>query len=366
MRQGRNKGGDFPGFIACILRAVILCATLLPAAAGFAACPGQGPGRRRIGKDRCQDQRGRQKRLVLRGLRYSAEMDALDKAVEEAWKDTLRLLRSLRHCLRVSIERGGFMAEMTAQEAAEWGKTLDFPTVWATITKLGEKIDLVSSNTAAVIDKMGKRVDKAANTVDKLGERIDRVTANTAIAIDKLGERIDKRAEQVDRVTANTAVTIDKLGEKVDRVTANVGGLNVSMGELIETLFGPHIGEKFDVYQYNLKRIFKRVPIYDDTSRQRGEIDLLLSNTTICMALEVKRWLDNKTQIDEHVQRMKLIRQYPPAETKGKKLLGAMAGAVVTSEAREYAEESGFFVLELTGDDVCLLEPPEYFQPKEW
>ena len=25
------------------------------------------------------------------------------------------------------------MAEMTAQEAAEWGKTLDFPTVWAAL-----------------------------------------------------------------------------------------------------------------------------------------------------------------------------------------------------------------------------------------
>jgi hypothetical protein len=224
---------------------------------------------------------------------------------------------SSEFCNSFNIERmEAFMAEMTAEEAAEWGKTLDFPTVWATLTKLGE--------------------------------------------------RMDARAERVDRIMANTAARIDKLGERVDRVTANVGGLNVSMGELIETLFGPHIGEKFDAYQYNLKRIFKRVPIYDDASRQRGEIDLLLSNTTVCMALEVKRWLDGTAEIDKHIQRMKLIRQYPPAEAKGKKLLGAMAGAVVTVEAREYAEANGFFVLELTGDDVRLLEPPEHFQPKEW
>jgi hypothetical protein len=215
--------------------------------------------------------------------------------------------------------REACMAEMTAEEAAEWGKTLDFPTVWAAITKIGEKIDRVTAR----------------------GERFDE-------KFDKVGERIDKMAE------------------RVDRVTANVGGLNVSMGELIETLFGPHIGEKFDRYQYNLKRIFKRVPIYDDTSRQRGEIDLLLSNTTICMALEVKRWLDDKAQVDEHIQRMRLMGQYPPAEARGKKLLGAMAGAVVSAEVREYAEQRGFFVLELTGEDVCLLEPPENFQPKEW
>jgi hypothetical protein len=63
---------------------------------------------------------------------------------------------------------------------------------------------------------------------------------------------------------------------------------------------------------------------------------------------------------------MQLIRKYPPAEVKGKKLVGAIVGAVVAPEAREYAEQKGFFVLELTGEDVRLLEPPEGFKPKEW
>ncbi|MDR1859140.1 MAG: hypothetical protein LBQ69_06680 [Treponema sp.] len=47
---------------------------------------------------------------------------------------------------------GHFMAEMTAQKAAEWGKTLDFPAVWAALMKsqtqidqLGERIDRVNT-----------------------------------------------------------------------------------------------------------------------------------------------------------------------------------------------------------------------------
>jgi len=84
------------------------------------------------------------------------------------------------------------------------------------------------------------------------------------------------------------------------------------------------------------------------------------------MAVEVKRWLETTKDVDEHIKRMQLIHQYPPAEAKGKKLLGAIVGAVVTPDARKYAEENGFFVLELTGSDICLLEPPEGFQPKEW
>jgi hypothetical protein len=110
----------------------------------------------------------------------------------------------------------------------------------------------------------------------------------------------------------------------------------------------------------------RRVPIYDDNSRLRSDIDILLSNTTLCMAVEVKRWLEETSHVDEHIKRMQLIREYPPAEVKGKKLLGAIVGAVVTPEAREYAGQNGFFVLELTGEDIRLLEPPSNFQPKEW
>ena len=207
------------------------------------------------------------------------------------------------------------MAQMTAQEAAEWGKTLDFPTVWAAIMKTEANLD-------------------------RLEEKVDRVTAN----VDGL----------------------NKIAEKVERVSANVGGLNESMGDLIETLFAPHLGEKFDIYNYNLRRTYRRVPIYDDKVRMRTDIDILLSNTTVCMAVEVKRWLEKKNDVDDHIKRMQLIRQYPPAEVKGKKLLGAIVGAVVQPEAWEYAEQNGFFVLELTGEDVRLLEPSENFQPKEW
>ncbi|MDR2537187.1 MAG: hypothetical protein LBC46_03310, partial [Treponema sp.] len=65
-------------------------------------------------------------------------------------------------------------------------------------------------------------------------------------------------------------------------------------------------------------------------------------------------------------KRMELIRKYPPAETIGKKLLGAMAGGAVDPDVRDYAYKSGFFVLELTGESVNLLKPPEGFEPQQW
>ena len=260
------------------------------------------------------------------------------------------------------------MAEMTAQEAAEWGKTLDFPAVWAALMetrthldKLAEKVDRVTANVDG-LDKLAEKIDRVTANVDglnKMAEKVDRVTNVYELDIYEL----DKLKEKIDTFDKDS---FNKLKEKVDRVSENIGGLNLSMGDLIEVLFAPHLGEKFDAYNYNLRRIYRRVPIYDDNARLRSDIDFLLSNTTVCMAVEVKQWLEHKKDIDDHIKRMQLIRQYPPAEVKGKKLLGAIVGALVHPDARAYAEQNGFFVLELTGKDVRLLEPPKDFQPKEW
>jgi hypothetical protein len=47
-------------------------------------------------------------------------------------------------------------------------------------------------------------------------------------------------------------------------------------------------------------------------------------------------------------------------------MLGAMAGGIVDADVRRYAYENGFFVLELTGDTVELIPPPDGFVPRQW
>jgi hypothetical protein len=49
-----------------------------------------------------------------------------------------------------------------------------------------------------------------------------------------------------------------------------------------------------------------------------------------------------------------------------KKLVGAMAGDVVDADVRDYAHKAGFYILELTGESVTLIKPPESFVAKEW
>jgi hypothetical protein len=84
------------------------------------------------------------------------------------------------------------------------------------------------------------------------------------------------------------------------------------------------------------------------------------------MPVEVKRELDDKRDVDDHIRRMELIRKYPPLEVANKELLGAMAGGTVSSDIVRYAADAGLYVLELTGESVRLIPLPEGFKPGIW
>jgi hypothetical protein len=163
-----------------------------------------------------------------------------------------------------------------------------------------------------------------------------------------------------------TEEAVRKMAERVDRVTQNVGGLNRSVGELIETLIAARLWEKFNAYPYNFQRAYQRVPLYDENNRVRSDIDILLTNGDYVMAVEVKASLHREDDVDYHLKRMELILKYPPDQCKGKKLLGAIAGGTVAPDVRDYAHSVGFFVLELAGESVRLVETPKEFAPRQW
>ncbi|GHU88255.1 hypothetical protein FACS189476_05050 [Spirochaetia bacterium] len=178
----------------------------------------------------------------------------------------------------------------------------------------------------------------------------------------KTEEVVNKMAARVDQASA----AVKEMAARVDRVSENVGGVNQSMGELVETLISAKLWEKFDAYSYNFQRAYRRVELFDDTNRKRTDIDILLTNGEYAMAVEVKRHLDAKDDIDHHLRRMELIQKFPPNQCGGKKLLGAMAGGAVDTDMLDYAHSVGLFVLELTGDSVRLATPPAEFKPRQW
>jgi hypothetical protein len=235
---------------------------------------------------------------------------------------------------------------MTAEEAAEAGKSLSFEKVWAAFMQ-----------TDAKMERLAREADERYKETDKLLKETAEQQKETA----EQQTETDKMLKETDKMLRENARQLDKL-------SINVGGLNRSMGELVETLIAARLWEKFKSYNFNLNRAYQRVPIYDDTGRIRTDIDILLSNGDCAMAVEVKRELKNIEDIEYHIRRMDLIRRYPPAEIRinNKRLMGAMAGGVADPDVTAYAYECGFFVLELTGEAVQLAPPPPEFTPKMW
>jgi hypothetical protein len=118
------------------------------------------------------------------------------------------------------------------------------------------------------------------------------------------------------------------------------------------------LGDKFP--KYNFSRSFQRIRIFGKDKQPVTEIDILLSDDEWAMAVEVKRE-PRMSDVDHHLRRLDLMREYDLKEIGGKKLLGAVAGGVVPLDVREYAQKCGFYVLELNGDYVDLLPSPEGF-----
>ena len=207
-------------------------------------------------------------------------------------------------------------------------------------------------------------------TLDKLWEyfyassdRFEREAARRQTEWDK--QQAERRAEW-DKQKAEWDRQQAERDRRFDRLSENVGGLNRSMGELVETLIAARLWEKFSAYPYNLQRAYQRIPIYDENNKVLTDIDILLVDGEWAMAVEVKREADRTDEVERHIKRMGRIQKYPPALVTGKKLLGAIAGGVVSPDVMEEAHAAGFFVLELKGEAVELLPPPAGFKPMEW
>ncbi|MDR0388000.1 MAG: hypothetical protein LBH57_08175, partial [Treponema sp.] len=87
-------------------------------------------------------------------------------------------------------------------------------------------------------------------------------------------------------------------------------------------------------------------------------------NGEFALAVEVKSKLSQK-DVDAHVKRMGILRAYLDERNDTRKLLGAMAGAIVPPELRSYVLKKGFYLIEQSGDTVKI-EPPTGFKPKIW
>jgi hypothetical protein len=218
------------------------------------------------------------------------------------------------------------MAMMTAEQALENAKGITFEQFWA--------------------------------SMNRLQERQDRFQEQQEAAWAKQKEAWAKQEEADAEARARGA----KLDAYIDKLTKDICG---TRSGLIESLMTSRLWVKFNQYGYHFVRAYHRVQLFNEKNEELTDIAILLSSIDECMAVEVK-WEANTGVIERHLKRMKLIEKYPPAEVRGKSIYSAIAGVVVPAEVRDYAWSKGMYVLEMNGEQVSLLTPPEGFTEKAW
>ncbi|MDR3276480.1 MAG: hypothetical protein LBT11_04625 [Treponema sp.] len=204
---------------------------------------------------------------------------------------------------------------MTAEQAAEWGKTLSFEKVWTAMMETREQM---------------KESDKRFQAMSQ-----------------------ETRARQ------------EETARQIKEMAKHMGGLDHSFGDLAEHLVAPGIVEKFNVLGFHFSAITPGgIVILDDQGNELAEIDLLLENGEYSVAVEVKS-RPKTDDVDEHTGRLQVLRQYMDRHGDRRAIRGALAGAVFHDTVKKAALKAGLYVIVQTGDTMRI-ETPEGFSPRDW
>jgi hypothetical protein len=195
------------------------------------------------------------------------------------------------------------MEEMTAEQAAEWGKSLNFEKVWAMFAEIGRK-------------------------------------------------------------QAKTDEQMAKTDEQIRELSANIGGVNNTLGKWSEEMFAAKLCDKVNVLGYVFTKCGRNIRFWENGKRI-AEVDCFLENGSFVMPVEVKASVTTG-DVDKHIERIEKIRRYMDVRNDWRTIVGAVAGAVVSSEVCEYAQRNGLYVLVQSGESIAVADMAESFEVRKW
>ena len=172
------------------------------------------------------------------------------------------------------------------------------------------------------------------------------------------------RMKEHEKETQELKEQMKETDRRMKETDKRIGDLGNRFGELVEHLVAPSIKEKFRELGFSFDQISENIRITDSSNNFLAEIDLLLENGDIAIAVEVKS-KPSQNDVDQHINRMEVLRRRADKRKDNRKFQGAIAGAIMSHEVSSYAHKAGFYVIEQTGDTVKI-SIPEGFIPREW
>jgi hypothetical protein len=223
------------------------------------------------------------------------------------------------------------MEVMTAEQAAEAGKDLDFAKVWAALMENREQ----QRRTDEQIAKMSKEMDKLLAS----------------------GRRTDEQQRRTDEQIAKTSKEVAELSKNIDREHRSPGGWT-------EETVAAKLWEKFEAFGYEFTGDCQNL-IFRDGEQTFAAANIFLESSDYAMSVKVGRNLSEE-DIDDHLDRIGKIRLHMDRRGDKRRLVGAVAGAIVPDNVRQYAQKKGLYVVVQSGDSIEVASMPKGFEVREW
>jgi hypothetical protein len=202
----------------------------------------------------------------------------------------------------------------------------------------------------------------------KSQEDFDRRSQDFDRQMQKSREDFDRRSQDFDRQMQESREDFNRRSRKTDRqiqeTNQQLGKLGIKFGSMVEHLVAPNLVKKFNALGFNFTKYGPNMSISDRSRNILAEVDVFLENGDCAIAVEVKAQL-KIDDVKDHVERMETLRRYADAHQDPRKFYGAVAGAIINDNVREYALKTGFFVASQSGDTMKI-DVPEGFKPREW
>jgi len=178
-------------------------------------------------------------------------------------------------------------------------------------------------------------------------------------------EQLRESREQIREVWEQMKETDRKIretDEQIKKTSREVGTLGSRIGEIIEYMVGGNIVEQFQTLGIEITSLCRYKQFGKRGTGKSGEIDVLLENGDIVVLIEVKTKLTH----DDVREQIELMEKYRLYGNEKRRILGAVAGAVIAENVVQFAHGQGLYVIVQSGEAVEIIPPPEGFVAKEW
>jgi hypothetical protein len=206
--------------------------------------------------------------------------------------------------------------------------------------------------------------DQRMQEADRRAQEADRWARESREDFDRRMQEADRRMQETDRQIQETNRQMRETDRKMQETHRELGELGRKFGSVVEHLVVPNLVKKFNALGFNFTKYGQNIAISDRSKRIAAEVDIFLEDGDCAIAVEVKAQL-KIDDVKDHVERMETLRRYADSRQDTRKFYGAVAGAIIHDNVKEYALKTGFFVISQSGDTMNIVVP-EVPKPRTW